>query len=55
MIVDKITEDAIWLTIEVADSSSGDWSQQVQIPYDEKTVFQLPNDTTLTARLERHD
>lgn len=54
-IVDEITDQAILLTIETTGSSAGDWSKQVRVSYDKPTVVRLPDNSTLTAVLERQE
>ncbi|WP_164102407.1 hypothetical protein [Candidatus Laterigemmans baculatus] len=52
-IVDEITDRAILLTIETTGSPAGDCSKQVRVSYDKPTVVRLPDDSKLTAVLER--
>jgi hypothetical protein len=53
VVVDKIAEDGVTVTVTVFDSGTGESSKQFLVPYDKEITVAISKDATATARLER--
>jgi hypothetical protein len=53
VMIDRIAEDGVTVTVTVFDSDTGESSKQFLVPYDKETTVAISKDATATARLER--
>lgn len=50
--IDEITDDGVALTFEMSDATGDTYSKQLSLRYGEQTEVELPNQSTLKAKLD---
>lgn len=55
VMIDKIAEDGVTVTVTVFDSDAGESSKQFLVPYDKEITVAISQQATATARLERKE